>query len=183
MRLIKQEDYQIKVADEALLVKPIRRLFNMDRSKGKERFYEQMSVLFFVYDPRSNYSYIIDERERLAEVLAQEGITDFHNTAEFREAVAAYKKLCVTPSSELLADANMVVAKVRNVLKGIDFDELDEDKKVNAVKTVATVVSMIPKLVKDLSAAEKAIQKEIEETGKARGSQELSILDNPDWGM
>lgn len=64
----------------------------------------------------------------------------------------------------------------------INFSELEEEKKVNAVKTVASVVAMIPKLVKDLSEAEKAVQKETEETGKVRGTQELSIMDNPDWG-
>lgn len=183
MKLITVDNYELKVADEALLVKPIRRLFNMDRSNKKENFYDQMSVLFFVYSPSSNYSYIVDEKDRLNEVLKQEGIKDFHNTAEFKAAVDAYKSLNVTPSSILLADTNIVIDKMRNVLKSIDFDELEEDKKVNAIKTVATVVSMIPKLVKDLSEAEKAVQKEIEETAAARGSQELSIMDNPNWGM
>jgi len=177
VKLITLDGYNIKVADEALLVKPIRRLFNMDRSKGKERFFEQMSVLYFVYSPSSNYSYIGDEKDRLAEVLAQEGIREFHNTAEFKEAVAAYKKLNITASSVLLEDTKVTIDKMRQVLKGINFDELEEEKKVNAVKTVASVVAMIPKLVKDLSEAEKAVQKEIEETGKARGTQELTIGD------
>jgi len=182
MKLVTVENYELKVADEALLVKPIRRLFNMDRSKGKERFYEQMSVLFFVYSPSSNYSYITDEKERLAEVLAQEGIKDFRPTAEFRDAVEIYRRLNTTPSSILLADTNMVVDKVRKVLKDIDFEELDEEKKVGAVKTVASVVAMIPKLVKDLSEAEKAVQKEIEENSKVRGGSELTIMDDPEWG-
>lgn len=182
MKLIELEDYKIKIADEALLVKPIRKLFNMDKSKSKEKFLEQMSILFFVYSPQSNYSYIVDEKDRLAEVLQQEGIKEFHCTNEFKEAIEVYKKLTITPSSILLADTNVVVDKVRKVLKDIDFDELDAEKKVTAVKTVASVVSMIPKLVKDLSEAAKAVQKEIEETGKARGTQELSIMDNPDWG-
>lgn len=183
MKLIELRNYEIKVTDEALLVKPIRKLFNMDKSKGKEHFYEQMSVLFFVYDPRSNYSYILDEKERLAEVLTREGIKGFYNTADFKEAVAVYKKLNITASSMLLADTKITIDKVRQVLKDIDFSELEEDKKVSAVKTVASVVAMIPKLVKDLSEAEKAVQKEIEETGEARGTQELSIMDNPNWGQ
>lgn len=183
MKLITYEDFRIKVADEALLVKPIRRLFNMDRSKGKERFFEQMAVLFFAYDPRSNYSYIADGEERLKEVLVQEGIRDFRPTAEFKEAVEAYKKLSVTASGLLLEDAKATVGKVRQVLRDVNFDGLEEDKKVNAVKTVASVVAMIPKLVRDLSEAEKAVQKDMEEAGKARGSQELTILDNPGWGQ
>lgn len=177
MRLITFDDYEIRVAPEALLVKPIRRLYSMDRSKGKEKFLGQMSVLFFVYDPRSNYSYIADEGERLAEVLRQEGIRNFRPTPEFREAAETYRRLSVTASSLLLEDAKVTIGKVRQVLKGINFDELDEEKKAGAVKTVASVVAMIPKLVRDLSEAEKAVQREAEETGAARGSQELTIGD------
>ena len=180
MKLIRLEDYQIKVTDEALLVRPFRRLFNMDRSKGKETFYKQMSILYFVYSPSSNYAYIVDEKDRLKEVLAQEGITDFHNTAEFKEAVEVYRKLVKTSSSELLEDTRLIIEKMRQALKSIDFDSLEEKDAVNAVKTVASVVGMIPKLVKDLAEAEKAVNKELEEQGNARGSQELTIFDRDD---
>lgn len=177
MKLLKFEDYNIKVSEEALLVRPIRRLFNMDRSAGKEQFYKQMSVLFFVYDPSSNYSYILDERDRMKEVMEQEGITELKNTAEFKAAVEAYKKLTKTTSSELLADVRLTIDKVRQALNSINFDTLEEKDKVTAINTVTTVVAKIPKLVKELSEAEKAVAKELEEQGKARGAQELSIGD------
>lgn len=177
MRLIDIEDFQLKVASEALLVKPIRRLWNMDRSQGKEQFYKQMSVLYFTYSPASNYSYIIDEKDRMKEVLAQEGIEDFKNSAEFKAAVEVYKKLVKTTSSELLADVRITIDKVRQVLKSIDFNTLEEKDKVTALNTVTTIVSKIPKLVKDLSEAEKAVNKELEEQSRARGSQELAVGD------
>ena len=177
MKLIRVLNYELKVADEALLVRPIRKLWNMDRSKGKETFYKQMSILYFVYDPSSNYAYICNEKDRLKEVLEQENITDFHNTAEFKEAVEAYKKLVRTPSSELLNDVRLTVDKMRQALTSIDFDDLEEKDKVSAINTVTAVISKIPKLVKDLSEAEKAVTKELEEQGSARGSQELTIGD------
>ena len=177
MKLIQVVNYELKVADEALLVRPIRKLWNMDRSKGKETFYKQMSILYFVYDPSSNYAYISNEKDRLKEVLEQENITDFHNTAEFKDAVEAYKKLVRTPSSELLNDVRLTVDKMRQALTSIDFDDLEEKDKVSAINTVAAVISKIPKLVKDLSEAEKAVTKELEEQGSARGSQELTIGD------
>ena len=177
MRLITVENYELKVADEALLVRPFRRLFNMDRSQGKETFYKQMSILFFVYSPSSNYSYIIDEKDRLQEVLLQEGITDFKNTAEFKAAVEVYKKLTRTSSSELLADVRLTIDKVRQALTSIDFSSLEEKDKVSAINTVTTVVAKVPKLVKDLAEAEKAVAKELEEQNSARGNQELTIFD------
>jgi hypothetical protein len=177
MKLIEVENYDLHVAPEALLVRPIRRLWNQDRTKQKESFYKQMSVLFYTYSPSSNYSYIMDEKERLKEVLEQEGITDFKPSAEFKEAVEIYKKLTVTASSELLADVKLTIDKVRQVLKSIDFESLEEKDKVAALNTITTVVAKIPKLVKDLSDAEKAVAKEIEEQGKARGTQELTVGD------
>lgn len=177
MKLLKVENYELKIADEALLVKPIRKLFHQDRSSKKEQFYKQMSVLFFTYDPSSNYSYIVDEKERMKEVLAQEGINGFKPSADFKEAVEVYKKLTRTPSTELLADVRVTIDKVRQALNSINFDDLEEKDKVSAINTVTSVVSKIPKLVKDLADAEKAVTKELEETSNARGSQDLTVFD------
>lgn len=47
----------------------------------------------------------------------------------------------------------------------------------NAIKTVTTVVGQMPTLIKNLSEAEKAVTKELEEQGNTRGSQELTIGD------
>lgn len=180
MKLIKYDNYQMKVADEALLVKPIRKLFNQDRSQGKEQFYRQMSVLYYTYDPASNYSYIIDEKERLNTVLEQEDIKDFKMSADFKAAVDIYKQLTRTTASELLADVKMAIDKVRQVLNSIDFDSLKEKEKVEALNTVTSVISKIPKLVRDLSDAERAVAKEQEEQGNTRGQQQLSITET--WG-
>ncbi len=180
MKLISVENYELKIADEALLVKQFRRLWNMDRSASKEQFYKQMSLLFFCYSPSSNYAYIMDENERMKEVMEQEGISEIKNNAEFKAAVEVYKKLVKTASSELLEDTRLIIDKMRQALKSIDFDSLEDKDAVNAVKTVATVVGMIPKLVKDLTEAEKAVAKEAEESSKARGSQELTVLDYED---
>ena len=177
MKLIKIEDFQLKISDEALLVRQFRRLWNMDRSQGKEQFYRQMALLYYVYSPSSNYAYIIDEKERMKEVMAQEGIDEVKNTAEFKAAVDVYKKLSKTTSSELLADVRMTIDKVRQALNSINFTTLKETEKVTALNTVTSIVSKIPKLVKDLADAEKAVAKEQEEQGNARGSQELTVGD------
>ena len=89
----------------------------------------------------------------------------------------ASRKLVKTPSSELLNDVRLTVDRLRQALKSIDFDALEEKDKVSAINTVSTVISKIPKLVKDLSEAEKVVSKELEEKGNARGAQELTIFD------
>ena len=74
MKLLNIENYQVKVADEALLVKPIRDLFNADKSKTKEKFYTECSIIFFMADPRSSYGYIVNDNERFEAIRTQEGL-------------------------------------------------------------------------------------------------------------
>lgn len=176
MKLITIENYDVKISDEALLVKPFRKLWNQDRSQRKEQFYKQMSIIYFCYSPSSNYAYIVDEEDRLKEVLAQEGISNFKPSSDFKEAVEAYKKLNKTASTELLEDTRIIIDKMRKALKKVDFDS-DDKAFVDTINTVTSVVSKIPKLVKELTEAEKAVAKELEEQGKVRGTQELTVGD------
>lgn len=178
MKLIEFENYEIKVSDEALLVKPIRKLFHQDRSTKKEQFLKQMSVLFFVYSPSSNYMYITNEKDRLKAVLEQEGIEDFTPSTDFKEAVEIYKKLNKTPEGILLERTIAFIDKTGKQLDSIDYDDIDEiDKRIVAMKNGMALVSLVPKLMKDLSAAKKAIEKELAEQNKTRGNQELTIFD------
>lgn len=45
------------------------------------------------------------------------------------------------------------------------------------MKIGMSIVALIPKLMKDLASAKKAVEKEMEEQGKARGAQELTVGD------
>lgn len=179
MKLINIDNYELKVADEALLVKPIRDLFNEDDSFKKEEFYKQMSYLYFMIDPRSSYNYIVDEKERSEAIIEQEGLKKtFKPNKTLKEAMKVYAKLVKTASSELLNDSIVTITKVREVLKGIDFNQLEEKDKVPALKNAASIVAMIPKMVKDLTDAEKAVNREIEESGRARGGNRKTLAED-----
>ena len=79
MKLIEYDNYQLKLSDEAYLVRPIRKLFNQDRSSTKEKFWQQISYLYFMTDPISSYMYIIDPEERAKEIKIQEGLPGYGN--------------------------------------------------------------------------------------------------------
>jgi len=100
-----------------------------------------MSVLFFVYSPASNYAYIVDEKERIREVLEQEGIQDFHFTADFKEAVERYKVLNITPSSLLLESTLIAIDKVSTFLKDVDLNQTDDHGK--PIYTINSITSAI----------------------------------------
>ena len=179
MHLIEYNNYQITPTEEAFLIAPIRKLYNSDKTKNKEKFMQLLSVIYFYADPRSSYNYITNDEERLKEIIVQEGLPiNFKIDNVLQEAIDIYKKHVITTSYLLLQDTKEVIENMRKVLKSIDWGGLEEKDKVNAVKTVASLTSMIPKIVKDLTEAEKAVTKEIEEQGRARGGQSKTLMED-----
>ena len=179
MHLIEYNNYQITPTEEAFLIAPIRKLYNSDKTKNKEKFMQLLSVIYFYADPRSSYNYITNDKDRLKEIIIQEGLpSNFKIDKALQKAIEIYKKHVITSSYLLLQDTKEVIENMRKVLKSIDWEGLEEKDKVNAVKTVASITSMIPKIVKDLTEAEKAVTKEIEEQGRARGGQSKTLMED-----
>lgn len=178
MKLIEYINFEIKISDEALLVKPIRVLFNKDRSQSKEQFIKQMSYLYFYTDPRSSYNYITNDEERSKAIITQEGLPkDFKPSKELEEAINIYKQLVTTTSLLLLQDTRIAIDKVRDFLRNVDLTLLDDKgKPVYTINSITSAIKQIPQLAKDLAEAEKLVTKEIEEQGRARGSQGSKTL-------
>lgn len=178
MHIINFDNFEITLTEEAFYIKPIRDLFNADRTKGKEKFLQQMSVIYFLVDPRSSYNYIIDDEERFNEIKLQEGLpSDFKIDKKLQEAIDIYKKHIITTSYLLLQDTKIAVERVRQFLRNIDLNAVDDKgKPMYTINSVTTAIKQIPQLAKDLADAEKMITKEIEETGRARGGNERKKL-------
>ena len=180
MKLIEYDNYQIKVADEALLIRPIRKLFNQDRSTLKEKFLQQMSYLYFMVDPTSSYMYITDDEDREREIKIQEGLPDdFKPSKDLEEAMEIYKKHCETSSTLLRKDTRLAIDKLREFLRNVDLNATDDKgKPIYPINTITSAIKQIPELAKSLSEAEKAVQKELEEGGRARGGNNKTLMDD-----
>lgn len=178
MNLVKIENYKLEVEDEILLLKPFKELYKLDKTKNKDSFYEFLTILYYVYDPRSDYNYIIDEQDRLEEVCKSNGINFKKFSSKEKDCINLYKSLTTTTSSLLLEDTKAAIENVRKMLKSIDFEVLEEKDKIAALKNITSMTAMIPKLVKDLVEAEKIVNKEIIESGRARGGNTKKIFED-----
>ena len=180
MKLIEYKDYRIVISDEALLVKPIRDLFNEDDSPEKEFFLEQMSYLYFMVDPRSTYNYITDIEERAQAIIEQEGLTpSFSPSPQLQEAMEVYRKHTITTSTLLLEDTRLAIDKLRKFLRDIDLNAVDDKGKPKyQPSAIATTMKQIPQLAKDLVETEKIVAKEIEEQGRARGGNQKHLFED-----
>lgn len=174
MKLLNIENYQVKVADEALLVKPIRDLFNADKSKDKEKFYTECSIIFFMADPRSSYGYIVDDNERFEAIRTQEGLPkNYKISSELQLAIDTYKNLTTTISSQLLEDTYVAIDKLRKFLRNIDLYAVDDKgKPLYTISSITSAIKAIPQLTKDIQEAEKQVNSDVLEVGRKRGGNE-----------
>lgn len=172
MKLVKLDNYEIKVEDELLLLKPFNIVYKADKTSNKSKFYDFMTILYFTYDPRSDFNYIANEELRLKEVCESNGfkVPKFNNNEQ--ECIKLYQKLTETSASILLERTRIAVDKLGKFLEQIDLTEEDDKGKPKyTVNSVVTAIKQVPQLAKDVMEAEKAVAKEIEEQGRARGSQ------------
>ena len=179
MRLIQIENFELQVAPEALLIRPIRRLWNQDRSGRKEHFYQQMSYLFFMVDPRSTYSYILDLDERSKAIIEQEGLPDNFKPSDLLvEAMRIYKEHTTTISQKLLNDALVAANTVGTFLRTVDLTEEDRNGKPKyQVSQITAALKNLEGIVTNIQNLQKKVDSEIQEGGKARGAQELTVGD------
>lgn len=179
MKLVRVDNYQLKVQDELLLLTPFRKLYKKDKTRDKGNFIEFLTLIYYVYDPRSDYSYIVNEKERLKEVCETNGINKEKFTDLEQECIDLYKQLTTTISNELLRSTKIAISKVRQFLENLDMNAVDDKgKPLYTISSVTTAIRQIPQLAKDVMDAEKAIAKELQEQGRVRGGAELHVMED-----
>ena len=171
MRLFKYEGYEVRVAPEALTLKPFRKLWQRDKSKDKSIVIQELSFIYFYCDPRSDYQYIIDDDDRMKAVKEGEGLPDdWKPDKDVEDAIELYRSFD-TSAALLLKTANEAVEKVRKLLTELEPDD------TKSLKDYLTALKMIPEVATMLKDAEKAINDE-SEYGEAKGSIEKTLFDD-----
>ena len=171
MKLFKYEGYEVRVAPEALTLKPFKKIWDRDKSKGKDKAMEELSFLYFYCDPRSDYQYITDNGDRLEAVKEGLGFpADWKPDAALRVAIEFYGSFD-TSAARLLRMAAKEIDKVQETLDAMtpsNYKELKE--QISAMKMIPEIASMIQE-------AEKALNQE-QEYGEASGSVEKGMFED-----
>ena len=171
MKLFKYEGWEVRVAPEALNLKPFKKLWDRDKSKTKETATNEFAFLYFYCDPRSDYQYIVDDEDRMKAVKEGIGIPEsWKPDKAMQDAIALYKSF-EAPSSALLRAALEGVEKVQRLLKDFEPDD------TKSLKEYLTAMKLIPEVASMIKEAEKAINDEME-YGEARGAMEKAMFDD-----
>lgn len=172
MHLIELVDYKVEPSEELFLIKKFRDLYNNDKSKNKEQFFQMLSYVYYMADPRSSLSYITDDKERMAYILEQEGIKKL-NIKVANSLVEEYKNHVITTSYLLLQDTKLAIDKVREFLRNVNLDERDERKKpIYTINSITSSLKQCTELTKTVNELEVKIAKEIEDSASVRGGNE-----------
>lgn len=180
MKLFTYKEFELKISDEAYALRPFKKLVDRDRTKDKTKAMKELAYLYFMYDPRSDFSFEIIESDRDLRVKESIGLdADWTPDKQMKEAIELYKYLTTTSSSLLLQDTRIVIDNIRTTFRSIDLTKTDNNGKlVFNIGQVMTAVKQVPALVKELADAEKAVSKEIEEVGAMRGMKQKAILED-----
>lgn len=182
MKLIVFDGEKFDIAPEALLIRPIRQMFEKDRRRDKEEFWRQVSYLWFMCDPRSPYQYMSDEAARSSEVKVQEGFQDdWEPSALLVEAMDIYRRQTETSSSVLLATMHYGVDRMRDMIRliGDSVNAGDDGMSLDKALTAMTnALNKIPELSQKLYEAEQALAKDYDTSDEARGGANKSMFED-----
>lgn len=174
MKLLRYEGYKVVIEPELLVLKPFKQIWTRDRTINKDRALAEIAFIYFMADPRSDYQYLVDDKERMEAIKEGEGLPPKWQpdriVTEAMDFYMSFKPI----SALLLEDTRFMVDKYRKRLKAQEFDDLE----IKDLKEVGALIKQIPPLVKDLDEAEKALNSEMKSSGKMRGSGEKSLMDD-----
>lgn len=174
MRLFKYEGYKVVISEEAFALKPFRQIWQRDRTINKDRAIMELGFIYFMVDPRSDYQYLVDSKERMEAIKEGEGLPPKWQPDKIVTEAMNFYMSFKPISALLLEDTRFMVDKYRKRLKEQEFDELE----IKDLKEVGALIKQIPLLVKDLNEAEKALNSEMRESGRMRGSGEKTIFED-----
>lgn len=174
MKLLKYEGYKVVIEPELLTLKPFKQIWTRDKTVNKDKALAEIAFIYFMADPRSDYQYLVDDKERMEAIKEGEGLPPKWQpdriVTEAMDFYMSFKPI----SALLLEDTRFMVDKYRKRLKAQEFDDLE----IKDLKEVGALIKQIPPLVKDLDEAEKALNSEMKSSGKMRGSGEKTIFED-----
>ena len=122
MKLFKYEGYNLTISEEALALKPFKKIWDRDKTSTKEKAIVELAYCYFMEDPRSDYQYIIDRDDRSDAIKEGEGLKkDWKPDKDIIAAMELYASFKST-AALLLDDIRTLVDGYRSKLKDMTSD-------------------------------------------------------------
>lgn len=179
MKLFKLEGYNLKISDEAFVLKPFRDIWKRDKTAGKERAIQELGYIYMMEDTRSDYQVYIDREERSKQVKLGEGLPESWKPDKLVSTAQQFYASFKSESALLLEDIRVAITKLREYIKTIDLSATDDKgKPIYTLNSYTATIKQIPELITSLDEAERTIAKEVLGQDKVRGSIEKAMFED-----
>ena len=183
MEIIRWKDNAVEITPQAYSIKVFRDIWNADKTKLKDKAVFDLTMLYFMYDPRSDYQIYINEEERNEIIKQHMGIPNWKASKLFIEAIPVYEELTTTTASMVIKNNRILLDEVIKFATNLKLDSTTNmDEKGRPIYKMADITKTIKDsndLVAKILETEKLVNQQIEEqSSKMRGSGERSIGDN-----
>jgi len=181
MKLFNLVNYKLEISEEAYILEPFKKLWDRDKSKNKGRALDELGYVFFMEDFRSDYSDILDDKERGGIVKKSLSLPEAWKEDKL---VKNAKDFYCKRNDEIFAlvflkDARIGVDKIRQFYRKVDLLALDEKgKPIYNIAQLAKVIGESAGILANLEKLEEAVKKKLQKKSGVRGQQTKSLFED-----
>ncbi len=171
MKILELNNDRVSISAEALGLLFFKDLWSRDKSKNKEKAYNDIAYVFYYSDFNSPlYQYPPDERDKM---IREYIVTDksFKVDELVQKAIKGYEAINTTPSMRMLESVQIAISKMENYFKNVNYEEVDIDK-------VGKFIERLPKLIESVNQASEICRKESITSTKVRGNASVGLFEN-----
>jgi len=178
-----KENVEITYSPLLLTMKPFKKLIDRDKSKKKELATKELAFISFYADDRSIYMYIVDEGERMQELVKDlELPKGWKIDSDIKEGISLYIEISTTVYSSIYRSPCKAAIDIANYLQTADvlLAERDENGKVvTDIAKITNALEKVPKIMANLNIAHQELIKEQKITeGRTKGSREFNMFED-----
>lgn len=173
MKILELNNDRVTISAEALGLTFFKTIWSRDKSKNKEKAYNEIAYVFYYCDFNSPFFiYPPDERHKqIVEFVI--GDKNFKVDKEVQEAIEGYTTLNTTPSMRMLQAVQIAIDKMENYFKTVDYEEDD-------IETVGKMIEKLPKMMESVNQATEICKKEISTGTRVRGNASVGLFEDKD---
>jgi len=180
MRALDIHEGRVIPTPEALAVPVIAALYSRDKSKKKERAFDELCYVVFMTDPRKANPYMGLNLEERKDKLIKEVLASKKPDKLVDEAVKWWQEYWSRniPEIEVWQDAQSAATSLMDYLKNVDYDERTKGgSMVHNPSHVASTLAKVSDILQQLNSLGRKIQEEAFDIIKSRGGREINPLE------
>ena len=179
-RLFDIDKNRVTLSSDVLAIPALKKLWDRDKTKDKERAFKELSYIVFLCDFHSSYK---DIRSDEKEPMIKEDVFGDKNWKPDNLVEAAkevYNRLQITPSMRMLQSSKIAVEKVAKWFEEVDLTKEDSfGKPLYSATDVSRNLKEIGSIVKSIANLEKQVKTELTEIS-VRGNNAIGYFEDPD---